>query len=119
MSTFETGRKAEELAAAWLENKGFRVLDRNWRNRWCEIDIVAKKGRIIHIVEVKYRRTATSGDGFEAITPNKANRLMRAALMWLNQNRAWQADYQIDVMSISGFPEPKDVEYMPNAVAAN
>jgi putative endonuclease len=111
------GRAAETVAASWLEKKGYRLLDRNWRNRWCEIDIVACRSSMIHIIEVKYRRRSDQGTGFEHISTQKMQRLRRAAVMWLTSTGHGGSSYQIDVMSISGYPEPKFVEYLPNAIS--
>jgi Holliday junction resolvase-like predicted endonuclease len=80
-ATVTLGRAAEALAAEWLAAAGFAIVDRNWRTRWCELDLVATRGNRIHIIEVKYRRRADFGSGAECITPDKAARLQRAALM--------------------------------------
>lgn len=49
----ETGAVGETIAANWLEKKGFRVIDRNYRKKWGELDIVAQKDKVLHFVEVK------------------------------------------------------------------
>ena len=118
MLAAEAGRQAEDLAAGWLQERGFVIRRRNWRTRWCELDIIAERKGVIHIVEVKYRRRPDFGSGFEAITPDKIRRLQRAALMWLSQQGSHDRDYQIDIMAVSGLPKPKTVEYLPNAISA-
>jgi uncharacterized protein (TIGR00252 family) len=115
-STVEVGHQAETLAAEWLEVAGFHVLARNWRTRWCELDIVCCRQSIIHIVEVKYRRSDAYGSGFEYITPLKAARLQRAALAWLRAHGLSDYPCQLDVIAVSGYPEPKSVAYLPNAI---
>lgn len=114
MST-EQGLLAEAQAADFLRQEGFKILGQNWRSRWSEIDIVASKAGVIHFVEVKYRSRESYGSGFEYITPDKQNRLRRAAAAWITQNGG--ADYQIDVIAISGFAKPQKLEYLPNAVS--
>lgn len=109
------GRTAEDLAATHLEQLGLTILDRNWRNRWCELDIVAKSPAGIHFVEVKYRRRTDWGTGFDHITPDKIHRLMRAALAWNQANRHYGA-YQIDIISISGELDSASIEYLPSAI---
>jgi putative endonuclease len=116
MSTVEVGRAAEQLAATWLERHGFIILDRNWRTRWCELDIVARRNNIIHVVEVKYRQRLDFGSGFEYITPDKMGRLRRAALMWLKAYGQIGAAYQIDIMALSGSLKPENLVYLPNAI---
>ena len=115
----KVGREAEALAATWIEQRGFQILDRNWRTRWCELDLVARHQDCIHIIEVKYRARPDFGTGFEYITADKIRRLQRAALMWLKAHSYTTANYQIDIIAVSGSPKPKDLEYLPNAVTGN
>jgi putative endonuclease len=111
MST-ELGKRAEGEAANYLENIGFKILAQNWRNRYCEIDIVAKsKDGSIHFVEVKQRAMGNYGAGLEYITQNKSKRLKRAAQMYMAIHYG-DAAYQIDVISIDG----NKLMYLPNAV---
>lgn len=100
MST-KTGQTAEDLAAAYLESQGWDILARNWRNRWCEIDIIASSDGTVHIIEVKYRRTATFGGGLDYITADKIRRLRNAATMWATSNR-YRDDLSIDIISVEG-----------------
>ena len=113
--TTAIGRTAETAAAAYLQKQGMTIIDRNWRNRWCEIDIVARRGDIIHFVEVKYRRTISYGAGYEHINRDKAARLTRAALAWC-QARRFSGDYQIDAISFSGSLEQPLIEYLPSII---
>lgn len=94
MSTTEQGRGAESRVATQLEREGYKVISLNWRNRWCEIDIVAKKDHVVSFVEVKYRSSMNGGDGFEAITKRKLLRMQRAAEAWVQQEN-WSGEYQI------------------------
>ncbi len=117
MST-ELGQKAESIAANFLKNEHhFKIIDQNWRNRWCEIDIIAKdRFNEIHFVEVKYRKTSAYGSGFEYITPDKIQRLQRAALMWIGEH-SWTTSFQVDVISVEGDLDHPVIEYLPNALA--
>lgn len=74
-----TGRLGEEAAAAWLRKAGYTIVARNWRQGRCEIDIVALRGRELHIVEVKTRRTGSLTTPAEGLTPQKRRALRRAA----------------------------------------
>lgn len=118
MSPTERGRLAETHAAEYLTGRGFQLLDRNWRNRWCELDIVAQSAHAVHFIEVKYRRRALWGTGFDYITPDKLNRLRRAALAW-TQAHNYRGLYQIDIISITGELESPTLEYLADAVASN
>ena len=53
VTSVNTGQAAEQIASGWLQEQGFRILDRNWRTRWCELDIVAEQEGIVRIIEVK------------------------------------------------------------------
>lgn len=113
MST-ATGKWAEEVAATWLANAGFEIVARNWKTRWCEIDIVAKKNNRIHFVEVKYRKNARSGSGLDYITHHKAKRMEFAALQWASEHE-WEGDCMLDVIAVEGEANPK-VTYILNAI---
>ena len=117
MSTTSSGRAAETHAAKYLQRHGFIILDRNWRNRWCELDIVAALGNTIHFVEVKYRATAAYGRPDEYVNYDKMNRLTRAALAW-NQAHRHFGDYQIDIISVTGNLERPSIEHLPSAISA-
>lgn len=94
MSTTDIGRQAETAAAEYLTRHGYRVLEQNWRTRYCEIDIVAQKGSCLHFVEVKYRTHDTQGSGLEYITPRKLRRMRFAADMYATEHR-WQGDINV------------------------
>ncbi len=112
----ERGRTAEGLAADYLVAQGFTVIERNWRNRWCELDLVVRGHDGIHIVEVKYRRRSDWGDGFEAITRDKITRLRRAAIAWV-QAHHYNGPYQIDVVSVTGELPQAVIDHLPGAIS--
>jgi ribonuclease HII len=100
MST-STGYKAETTAANYLEHNGYKIIARNWRTRFCEIDIVAQKDKTIYFVEVKYRVTSDQGTGFEYITHAKLRQMQFAAEMWVSE-RQWDRDYRLAAIEVSG-----------------
>ena len=114
MST-EAGRRAESLAAEYLVRQGLKIIDRNWRTRWCEIDIVASTRNTLHFVEVKHRKSPHYGRGLEYITPSKQSRLQNAALAWVAQNQD-ERTYQIDVVEVAGSLDSPQLQYLPNIV---
>ncbi len=79
MTSREIGNIGEEYTACYLVEKGCEILDRNYCIKGGELDIVAKKGSVIHIVEVKTRRPGALSGGDEAITPAKISRIIKAA----------------------------------------
>ncbi|HMS23452.1 MAG TPA: YraN family protein [Candidatus Saccharibacteria bacterium] len=101
MSTTSIGRQAEDAAADYLKQNGYKILDQNWRTRWCEIDIVAQKGKIISFVEVKYRKSTDFGGGLEYITPKKQQQMAFAAEFWVSSNK-WKGDYNLSAVEVTG-----------------
>jgi putative endonuclease len=82
------GRWAEDLVARHYERDGWRVLERRWRVRGGEIDLVVARGSVVAFVEVKARSRARHGSPFEAVTPLKQRRVRAAATQWLARRRA-------------------------------
>ncbi|MDF2461392.1 MAG: YraN family protein [Candidatus Saccharibacteria bacterium] len=101
MSSTSTGRTAEATTADYLTTIGYTLIDRNWHNRFCEIDLVARNAGTIHFIEVKYRATTATGDPADFIGPGKLHRLRRAAAAWV-QAHHWSGPYQIDVVGVTG-----------------
>lgn len=76
------GNSSESLVAEYLTRNGHTVVERNWRTRWCEIDIISKKGDTLYFTEVKHRKNPKAGDGYEAITPTKQKQMAFAAELY-------------------------------------
>ncbi len=122
MSTAK-GNRAEEAAAEYLESKGYKIVDRNWRRPKCEIDIVASKKnkknllskeRTIYFVEVKFRKGDEQGSGLDYITDTKLNQMKFAARMWVSENN-WEGSYELSAIEVSG-DELKITEFIENIV---
>lgn len=80
------GQAGEQLAAEHLERRGFAILDRNYRTRWGELDLVGFDGRVLVFCEVKTRRSGGScGGPFEALGARKQARVRKMASMWLRE----------------------------------
>jgi putative endonuclease len=101
MSSTETGRKAETAASAYLELRGFTILERNFRRPRCEIDIIAQKDNIVQFVEVKYRRNDDQGSGFDAITSTKLRQMARGAHIWVDESK-YHGEYILSAVEVSG-----------------
>lgn len=101
MKTVFTGQRAETAAAAFLKKSGFKIIDRNWRTRWCEIDIIASRNNMLNFVEVKYRQTGRQGLGLDYITPNKLRQMRFAAEYWVLENE-WDGDFQLAAVEVYG-----------------
>jgi putative endonuclease len=106
------GAKGEELVAEYLKAQGYRIIDRNWRIKEGEIDLIAtnKRGRITFI-EVKTRRNENFGHPLEAISKDKAYRLQKLALAWLVLNNVFGSDYGIDCASVLMKDGKTEIDY--------
>ncbi len=103
----------EEAVTQFLINRDCEVIERNWRIREGEIDIVALNPTgVFSFVEVKTRSSIAFGHPFEAITRDKAHRMQRLALAWLATHGCLGCDYQIDVAAVLVQPNGKlAIEY--------
>lgn len=129
MNTKELGNLGEKIACEYLVNNGFKILCKNYRISFGEIDIIAKKkfrlfiknDRVIHFVEVK--TIISSDDSFlpeNRVDYRKQRKLRQMAEIWLEKNKLPQNNpYQIDIIGISIDQEFKkqNVRYFPNAIS--
>lgn len=95
------GQNAELAVIEFLKEKGYKILDHNWKTPKCEIDIVAKKSKCVYFVEVKYRSSDDQGDGFEYVTPTKQKQMAYAAEVWTMSHK-WTGEYCLSAASVSG-----------------
>lgn len=96
------GSEYEERAAQYLKEQGWVVLERNYRCRQGEIDIIARDGDCLVFVEVKYRRSTKYGDPAEAVTPAKQKRIIRTALFYIGTHHRTMPACRFDVIGILG-----------------
>ena len=99
------GADGEARAVAWYEEQGYEVLERNWRRREGEVDLIVRRARTVAFVEVKTRSSDAFGTGAEAVLPAKERRIRRLAGRWLAEltpasGRAL-VDVRFDVVDIT------------------
>jgi putative endonuclease len=105
MNRAEIGRKAEEAAAALLASKGMTLVERNFRTKVGEIDLVVRDRDEIVFVEVRARASSAFGGAAASVGGAKRRKLIRAARVWL-QARAWSGPCRFDVVALdAGRPE--------------
>lgn len=106
MNNRQFGDMGEEIAAKFLQDNGYEILDRNVHySRFCELDIVAKQKNTIVFVEVKTRKNNDFGTPFEAITRTKYDNIKKGALKYLEEHPS--KSYRVDVIGITLQPELK------------
>ena len=96
------GVAGEAAAAAWYEDAGYAVLDRNWRCRDGELDLVLGDGAIVVFCEVKTRTSAAYGVPASAVTPTKQRRIRHLAMRWLDEHEVRARRMRFDVASVVG-----------------
>lgn len=94
------GARGEDLACRHLAARGFSVVERNFRCRGGELDVVAREGDVTVFVEVKERRDTSRGAGHEAVTLTKRRRIVRAARIYASARGLSEAPLRFDVISI-------------------
>jgi putative endonuclease len=96
----DLGAHGEALTADWYVRQGYEVLDRNWRCRDGELDLVLRRGRTVVFCEVKTRSSAAFGVPAEAVTPTKQLRIRRLATRWLATSPVRPAHLRFDVAAV-------------------
>lgn len=95
ITTKQIGDLAEEKVAEFLAQDGHQILARNWKNKFCEIDIVSKKGQKYYFTEVKFRKNAVFGGGESAISKKKIRQMRFAAEFFLHQEKLGAVDAEL------------------------
>lgn len=109
------GRRGEEIAARHLRRCGYRILERNFRTAGAEIDLVATDHETLVFVEVKTRSSAAFGVPAEAVDARKAERIRRAAGIYLRRNHASQRPARFDIVAIIGAGRAQRLELLKDA----
>jgi len=98
------GNSGEDTATAWLDANGYVVIDRNWKTKMCEIDIVASKDDCLYFVEVKHRKNGEQGGGVAAVTPQKVTKMAFAAKVYSTYKKLFDTDMKLAVIATHSHP---------------
>jgi putative endonuclease len=98
--TLETGKIGEEQAVAYLKSKGYTILERNWRYKNLEIDILASDGLFLSVVEVKTRKNADFGAPEIFVNRGKQKKVIRAANEYVKQKGA-EFEIRFDIVAVN------------------
>lgn len=113
-----TGKLGEDYTVQWLANRGYRIIARNFHSRYGETDIIAEDGKYIVFVEVKTRRSGSQVAPVEAVTPQKQQKLLLTAQVYLLQHPSpLQPRFDVAAVTTVG-GKPLGVEYYENAFGA-
>lgn len=111
ITTKQIGDDAETTAASYLVGLGHEIMVRNWKTKFCEIDIVSKLGDVIYFTEVKYRNKPNQGGGLDMITPKKLRQMKFAAELYVSSNKISDTNLCLSVISSTGNP-PRVEDYL-------
>ena len=110
------GEKSESIAARYLEKKmGYKILEKNFRTKIGEIDIIAKDGGTLVFVEVKARRSLFYGNPKYAVTSGKQKKISMAALYYLKTRKLSNTKARFDVVAINFSKKLPEIEIIKNA----
>ena len=98
------GDSAEDVAANYLKQNGHEIINRNWKTKYCEIDIISSFNDIIYFTEVKYRKNASQGGGLAAITATKLRQMKFSAEFYALSQKISNTNLRLAAMSVSGQP---------------
>jgi putative endonuclease len=101
-TTIETGSKAEQRAVSLLVRKGYRIVERNFRTKLGELDIIAREGPTLVFVEVRSRRDGTYGSALDAVGWRKQRKVTRVAMQYLARRKPLFVTCRFDVVGITG-----------------
>lgn len=95
----QLGKLGEQVAAKYLKNQGYKILEKNYRTRYGEIDLICEKEQIIHFIEVKTRTNQNFGWPEEAVNQRKIEKIIKVAEKYLEEHEL-DLSWQIDIISL-------------------
>lgn len=116
-STKPFGAYGEQLAVNHLQQNHYQIVNRNWRCKQGEIDIIANKENMLVFVEVRTRHATSTEAAFESVSANKQRKLIALAHTYLNENKLPDQMWRIDVIAIAILPSGKPIiEHIEDAL---
>lgn len=112
------GAQGEEAACSYLERQGYQILERNFRTRRGELDIIAAQGEWLVFVEVKTRKSLRCGFGAEAVTWRKRQHLLAAALSYLSTHSRRKCRFDVIEITVPATKTP-EIRHIQNAFGRN
>lgn len=110
----ELGELGEDMAVSFLEKKGYEILERNYRYRKAEVDILATTGDVLAVIEVKTRSSAFFGDPQDFVKPKQIQRLVTAVDAYVTANNL-DVEVRFDIIAIVKTNQKFDLEHLENA----
>ncbi len=114
-NNIEKGKKGEDIAAVYLRKKGYRIVERNYRCRYGEIDIIAMDAGDIVFVEVKSRKSESFGSPEEAVSIVKQKKISNVALNYLQEKGITDHNARFDIVAVRLIPEGNRINIIRDA----
>ena len=112
----EIGARGEDIATEWLRERGYYIVERNWRVGRYEMDIIAEHYDTLHFVEVKTRRKGGWQSAYDSIDEQKTRSLRRAAMAYRSMHRI-RHNIQFDLIAITVYDDNStSLEYVENII---
>lgn len=108
------GKKSEIIASQYLQKKGYKIIEQNYKNKIGEIDIIAQDKDYLVFVEVKARISCAFGDPLEAVNLKKQQKIRNVAQLYLMKTRKTNANCRFDVVTVLG-EEDREINHIKNA----
>ncbi len=111
MNKRRSGNLGEDLATAYLRNRGYTILERNYARSGGEIDVIAREGSVLAFVEVKARTTVRYGTPAEAVNRTKRMRILRTAMRYISEHNLDDVAMRFDILELL----PDEINLIRNA----
>ena len=115
MNHIATGEQGEQMAAEFLQKQGYRILERRFRSKLGEIDIIAKQKEVFIFIEVKTRRSTAFGMPSEAVNYRKQTKIINTALQYLAFTHNQSCPFQFDIIEVLLTAPWPSINHIPNA----
>ena len=110
------GSRGEDVAADYMRENGYRVIERNWRCKNGELDLICTRGKELVFVEVKTRGENSLGRAGESLTPAQQARLAKAASRYLSRNGLWSRSCRFDLIALEVSENNVNLEHVANVI---
>ena len=118
-SNIDTGRLGEEIAFEFLKRNGIKILGKNLRTPYGEIDLLGEQEDCLIFFEVKTRRTKHFGFPENSVHSTKQEHMVHSAMAYLQENDELERPWRIDVIAVNLFPsKPPEIEWFKNAISS-
>jgi putative endonuclease len=114
-NNLEFGKQSEDAAVKFLKGRGYKVIRRNYKTKFSEIDIIAEDKGVICFVEVKARHSRLFGEPAEAVCAAKQRQISKAAICYLKENNSLERPARFDVISLLYIKDPPEIDLIKDA----